>query len=285
MKKINMSLIAALTLSGFAYAGGVFTEPIYETEDVVIAEEVVIPEEIYVAPPPVEEEYIAPPPVEEEYVAPPEEEVYVAPIEEEYVAPPEEIYVAPPKEVYVAPPPPPPPPPPVQQIRANGLYAGLGISAARFKPSCDCPSTGATDKTAGVVGRIGYDFNKYIGVEARGIRTNWKSDGGKIEHVGLFLKPMLPIGQQANLYGLAGYAKTKTQGKLQHVNAKTFAWGAGVEYDVSADHAKAGRYNRQFDGAGDQEKGLGIFADYERLIQKSKSPDLDTINVGVTYDF
>jgi len=184
-----------------------------------------------------------------------------------------------------------PVPVPLADVAVNGLYVGVGISSAKFKTNCKC-STGTgpkvasgTDKTAGIMARIGYDFNQYVGVEARGIRTNWKSNGGKIKHAGVFVKPMYPVGEATNVYGLAGLAKTSTQGKLRRVDSSSFAWGAGVEYDISHDVAKNGRYGREFDGHGDQERGLGVFADYERLIQKSNSPDLDTVNVGLTYDF
>ncbi len=268
MKLLNITLLAILTTSRI-YAGGVFSEPIYETEDIEFADEAVVEEY------PQEEEYIAPAPVEE-YVAPPVEEEYVdEPIEEEVTPPP---------------PPPPPPPPVVKNIKTNGLYAGIGISAAKFKTKCKSVGTAqcsnsTIDKTAGLMGRVGYDVNQYIGIEARGIRTNWKYDGGKVKHLGVFVKPMIPVGKQTNIYGLAGVAKTTTQGRWQHVDTKSFAWGGGIEYDVSTDRAKEGRYSREFDGHGDQEKGLGVFADYERLIQKSGSPDLDTINVGLTYDF
>jgi len=294
MKKLNITLLSIFATSAI-YAGGTFTEPIYESEDIQFAEEAVVeeyPEEEYVAPA-VEEEYVASA-VEEEYVAPAVEEEYLAPaVEEEYVAPAVEEYIKPvvkeavivksiPKVV--------PPPLPVKNIKTNGLYAGIGISTAKFKTNCKnkgtsiCSNAGR-DKTAGIMGRVGYDVNQYIGVEARGIRTNWKTNGGKVKHVGLFVKPMFPVGESTNLYALAGVAKTTTQGHLQRVDTKSFAWGAGVEYDVSSDVAKDGRYNRKFDGHGDQEKGLGVFADYERLIQKSGSPDLDTVNVGLTYDF
>jgi OOP family OmpA-OmpF porin len=282
MKKMNISLITILTISNLAYAGGGFVEPTYEAEDVVMAEEVYV------------EEYVAPIEKYEEYVAPAKE------VREAYVPP---VVKAPPVVVKSMPVPVPtkraipvPVPVPLTDIAVNGLYAGIGISAAKFKTNCKC-STGATgtgrgstaqsgiDKTAGLMGRIGYDVNQYIGIEARGIRTNWKSDGGKIKHVGVFVKPMYPVGEATNLYALAGVAKTTTQGKLQRVDSSSFAWGAGVEYDISHDSAKNGRYNRAFDGHGDQEQGLGVFADYERLIQKSGSPDLDTVNVGLTYDF
>ena len=176
---------------------------------------------------------------------------------------------------------------PLENIVPLGLYVGLGLTAARYDPSCGCPEKGKVDRTAGVMGRLGYDFNQYIGVEARGIRTNWKSEGGKIKHYGAFLKPMYPVSNDFNVYGLAGYAKTETEtgGRRRLTDADTFAWGAGLEYDLARDVAKEGRYSRNFDGYGDQEGGWGLFADYERLIQKSGSPDLDTISAGVTYDF
>ena len=253
MKKVNRKILTILMMSGLAHAGGTFVEPVYESEDVIIAEEAIV-EEI----PVVEEVIIPETPVVKAIPAPP--------------APP--------------PPPPIPVPVPIKDIYANGLYAGIGLSASRFNTSCKgtCASSGV-DKTAGLMARVGYDINQYVGIEARGIRTNWKADGGKVKHAGVFVKPMLPVGDSLNLYGLAGVAKTTTQGILQRVDSKSFAWGAGIEYDISQDHAKDGRYNRVFDGQGDHEEGLGLFADYERLIQKSGSPDLDTLNVGVTYDF
>ena len=182
--------------------------------------------------------------------------------------------------------PPPPPPPPVKDVAANGLYVALGLTAAQFNPSCGCNGKGDKDKTAGLIGRVGYDFNEYFGIEGRGIRTNWKSEGGKIKHAGVFLKPMYPVADAVNVYGLAGYAKSTTEGiSKQRVDTKGLAWGLGLEYDLSSDKPQSGKYNRAFDGYGDQEGGFGLFADYERLIQKSGSPDLDTVNFGVTYDF
>jgi len=175
---------------------------------------------------------------------------------------------------------------PVENIIPLGLYVALGLTAARYDPSCDCTTDkGDVDNTYGLIGRLGYDFNQFVGIEARGIRTNWKSDGGKIKHYGAFLKPMYPVSNDFNVYGLLGYAKTETEGMKRRVDADAFAWGAGLEYDLASDSAKEGRYARSFDGYGDQEGGWGLFADYERLVQKSGSPDLDTINAGITYDF
>jgi OOP family OmpA-OmpF porin len=202
-----------------------------------------------------------------------EEEIVEPVVEEEYVAPVAKVKAE-------------PVPVPVKNIVANGFYAGLGISGARYKTNCSsgCSQSGE-DNTAGVMGRVGYDFNQYIGLEARGIKNNWKADGGKVEHAGIFVKPMLPVADTVNVYGLIGVAKTKTDGHLQKTDTDSLALGAGVEVDLSKDTPKEGRYNRTFDGQGDQEKGVGVFLDYERMVVKSGSPDLDAVSAGVTYDF
>lgn len=213
-------------------------------------------------------------------------EEVIVPIEP-YVAP----YIAPvaapivvPKAVVV--PVPVPVVPMVNNILPLGLYVAAGLTAARYDPDCNCPVKGDVDKTGGVIGRIGYDFNEFFGLEARGIKTNWKSEGGDLEHYGAFLKPMYPISNGINVYGLAGYAKTETAGgSRRKTDTEAFAWGLGLEYDFGKDTPKEGRYGRTFDGYGDQESGWGLFADYERLVQKSGSPDFDTANVGITYDF
>jgi OOP family OmpA-OmpF porin len=179
-----------------------------------------------------------------------------------------------------------PPPVVLKEINPSGLYVALGLTAAMYDPNCACPSPkGDSDKTAGFIGRLGYDFNEYIGLEGRALKSNWKSNGGKIKHAGLFLKPMYPASEDMNIYGLAGYAKTTTQGKKRRVDVETFSWGIGLEYDLAKDIPKDGKYDRNFDGYGDQERGWGLFADYARLVQKSESPDLDTVNFGITYDF
>ena len=44
-------------------------------------------------------------------------------------------------------------------------------------------------------------------------------------------------------------------------------------------------YEGGFDGQGDQERGWGLFVDYQRLLIKSDVPDMDVVSAGVTYDF
>jgi len=179
-------------------------------------------------------------------------------------------------------------PAPLPKADLSPLYVGLGLAAARYDSSCNTPPVpgcDGVDKTGGVLVRAGYDFNKYIGGEVRGLVTTYKADGGKVKHLGAFIKPMYPVTNAMNVYALGGYAKTITEGSLRKTDVAGLALGAGVEYDFSEDNAKEARYDRAFDGQGDQEKGFGVFADYERLYQKSNAPQLDAVSVGVTYDF
>jgi len=173
----------------------------------------------------------------------------------------------------------------VKEINPSGFYVGLGITGSRYDSNCNCPKKSGIDKSVALLGRVGYDFNPYIGIEARGMKSIAYDDGASITHAGLFLKPMLPIGNITNIYALLGASKTKTTGTLTQVNAEGLAMGGGVEVDLSKDTPKEGRYSRTFDGKGNQEKGMGLFLDYERLVVKKNSPDLDTLSLGVTYDF
>ena len=246
MKNIKLSFVTLIALGSISHAGGDLSVVTpYEIEDIVMAEE-----------------------------------AYVEPIIEPYVEPIIEHIIEPmPEPVVIV-------PVPVKDINPSGFYAGLGIAGARYESNCNtgCKGSGV-DKSAGLMARVGYDFNKYVGIEARGIRTNWKSDGGKVQHAGLFVKPMVPVGDVTNIYGLVGLAKTKTEGAMQKTNADGLALGLGVEVDLSKDTPKEGRYGRAFDGKGNQEKGLGLFADYERMLVKKGAPELDAVSAGVTYDF
>jgi len=251
MKRIQLSLVALLATTNLIMAGGDIIEVTpYEIEDVVASEMV-------------------------EVVTPVEEIFVEAPVT---VVEPEPIIVVEPKPIEII--------APVAAVASvSPIYVGIGISAARYSTNCGCAVKSGTDTTAGLSGRVGYDFNKYMGIEARGIVTSYKDNGGTIKHIGAFLKPMYPVTDGLNIYALGGVAKTTTQGELRRTNVTGLALGAGLEYDLSDDKKKDAKYDRKFDGIADQEKGFGVFADYERLYYKSGSPDLDAVSVGVTYDF
>ncbi len=320
MKNFKLSIATLLALSSFTNAGGDLAPVIpYESSDQVIAEyeyentyvapvpepiieeSITIEEPVIEEPPMIEEEYIAPEPIYSEPIYS-EPEIIEVEITEEYIPPKpipvpiqeEPVYVEPkPQPVVIAPLPVKPMPiVKPKNISPSGFYAGLGITGVKYEDSCKCKngkgSNDFKDTTYGVIARVGYDINKYIGVEARGSKTNWDSHGSKVEHGGIYAKPMLPVGNTTNIYGLVGLAKTKVKsnnGKTPKVNADGLALGIGMEMDLSKDIPKDGRYSRSFDGQGDQEKGLGLFVDYEKMLVKKNAPDLDAVSAGVTYDF
>lgn len=181
--------------------------------------------------------------------------------------------------------------PKVDRVYANGFYIGLGISGTRYHDGCRCNTGSALvkseykEKSVAVIARVGYDYNQYIGLEARGVKDFAEDNKASISHAGIFIKPMYPVTKELNLYGLIGMAKTKTSGDYPKVNSEALALGGGVEYDLSKDKPKKGKYNRDFDGEGDQERGFGLFLDYERMVVKKNAPLLDSVSAGVTYDF
>jgi OOP family OmpA-OmpF porin len=168
------------------------------------------------------------------------------------------------------------------------VYIGAGFVAGRYYTS------NYEDVTYGAMLRIGYEWNQYIGLEARYLGTFWDEGqlyGQKLEHFGLFVKPMLPFNENFNIYGLLGYGwtQTRTSGLVNPaIDDNGFSAGVGLEYDLSDmrdDYDRNIYYPEGFDGQADQEKGWGLFVDYQRLLIKSDIPDLDAISAGVTYDF
>ncbi|WP_295420910.1 porin family protein [Sulfurovum sp.] len=189
---------------------------------------------------------------------------------------------------------------PVEPIPAmqtpSPVYIGLGLLWGDYRGQCgtkvDCPYE---DVTYGALLRAGYEFNQYFGIEGRVLGTFWGADsegGQELRHYGLFAKPMYPLGEDINIYGLLGYGWTKTKtggnGNLEEVDDSGFSAGLGLEYDLSdkeGDKIEDGDYDREFDGQADQEKGWGLFVDYQRLLVKSSTPDMDVVSAGLTYDF
>ena len=176
---------------------------------------------------------------------------------------------------------------PVKKL-AIPVYVGAGFSSGRYF------SDNYEDVTYGLMARVGYEFNQYLGFEARYIATFWDEGslyGQKLEHFGLFMKSMMPFNENFNLYGLLGYGWTQTNtsgAAKQAIDDNGFSAGVGLEYDLSDkrdDYDRNIYYPEGFDGQGDQEKGWGLFVDYQRLLIDSDIPDLDVVSAGVTYDF
>jgi len=186
---------------------------------------------------------------------------------------------------------------PIETIDPLPWYLGAGLVWAKLSLD-DCgaaPGCSYEDATYGAMVRGGYDYNEYIGIEARYIRTfldEGPYGGAPLAHAGLFLKPQYPVSERVNLYGLLGYGYTENLGngaRLDYFDSDWgFSAGAGIEYDLSdrdGDKIENGNYDRTFDGYADQGKGWSLFLDYQRLLIKSDIPDLDAVSFGVRYDF
>jgi hypothetical protein len=157
------------------------------------------------------------------------------------------------------------------KIKLIEWYAGLGFTTVQAKCTDNCK-----DITYGILGKVGYNFNEYVALEGRAIKTNWEYEQQKIEHMGLFVKPIYPLKKDMSLYGLLGYGKVETGNKIVF-DENGFAWGIGLNY-YFGEHKESKK--EEYDS-----KGFGLFIDYERLLQKSDSPDFDSLNIGVIYDF
>lgn len=191
----------------------------------------------------------------------------------------------------------------IEQINPNPFYIGLGALWVDVgRDSTCCPDlqgnprieTRLEDDGWGGIVRLGYDYNQYFGIEARALKAFTGGDTFDITHYGLFLKPMMPLGEQFNVYGLIGYGHTKVETTTCEALRDTYSengmsYGIGLEYDLSDRDSdrEEGEYDRAFDGHGDQEKGWGLWVDYQNLMN-NEGPDNfkgNIVSFGVTYDF
>lgn len=184
---------------------------------------------------------------------------------------------------------------PIEVIDPSPWYLGAGIVWAKLS-GCDLqPGCTYEDVTYGAMVRGGYEYNQYVGIEARYLRTfldEGPHGGTPLAHAGLFLKPQYPVSERVNLYGLLGYGYTENLGngaRLDYFDSDWgFSAGAGIEYDLSdreGDRIENGNYDRPFDGYADQGKGWSLFLDYQRLLIDSDVPDMDAVSLGLRYDF
>ncbi len=173
------------------------------------------------------------------------------------------------------------------------IYIGLGLVMANLeRDPCPCTPNAADikDHRYGGIVRAGWDFNNYIGIEARALKTFGNDVFSETEHYGLYLKPQYHISSQMNVYGLLGYGKTTidyTNGvRSSTTDENGFSYGAGFEYDFASDES-FGVYSRVFDGQGDQEKGWGMWVDMQHLLSNAGAVHTTSniVTAGITYDF
>ena len=182
-------------------------------------------------------------------------------------------------------------------VDVNPFYVGIGMLWSGTSRDCECDDAydnrdSRLKETAyGVIARVGYDFNQYIGVEARALKASIDSDFAETTHYGLYLKPQYHLTDALNVYGLVGYGQTTIDCTRADGSSYTayddagLSVGIGFEYDMSSDEPVAS--SRTFDGQGDQEKGWGIWVDYQNFLHDEGSQKIKSniVTAGVTYDF
>jgi opacity protein-like surface antigen len=139
----------------------------------------------------------------------------------------------------------------------GSFYVGAGYSYMNL-------DAGTEHDGDAVLLLAGYNFNKYIGVEAR-----YAGLTDCLENYGIYVKPMYPIGD-ANVYALLGYGETTYDNGVSDDSESGFQWGLGANYAVT--------------------EQIGVFADYTNVYDDNFGANavdttVDSINVGMTYKF
>lgn len=139
----------------------------------------------------------------------------------------------------------------------GSFYVGLGYSYMNL----DAGNNGEHDGDATLL-LAGYNFNQYIGVEAR-----YAGLTDCLDNAAIYVKPMYPFGD-AKVYALLGYGETTYDNGVVDNSENGFQWGLGANYAVT--------------------ENIGLFADYTNLYDDTFAgvdSTVDAINVGVTYTF
>ena len=176
-------------------------------------------------------------------------------------------------------------------IDPTPFYIGLGLLWAGMSRDCACADGKVEETTYGGIIRAGYEYNQYIGIEARALHSSIDKDIATTTHYGIFIKPSYPVSESMNVYGLIGYGKTKLDCVVENLSydENGFSWGVGMEYDFSDRESdrEEGTYDRPFDGQADQEKGWGMWVDYQNLLHNSGISNFNSniVTAGITYDF
>lgn len=177
-------------------------------------------------------------------------------------------------------------------VPAKKWYVGLDALCGRFETnsgSCSC--------LGDIVAKVGYNFNKYIGIEGRagyGVSEADHDLGGTSklkENYGLYLKPQLPLGDKVSLFGLAGYAQAKVESEgnaageiVGELDEGSFSYGLGLEYLINDSWsivAEGIRLLHEVDAGNDTYVDGATGA----AITDEDSINLDTFGLGVNYRF
>ncbi len=183
----------------------------------------------------------------------------------------------------------------------EGFYAGGGYSRVDSNADFNAVlANGIADNadasTNAMMVNAGYKFNEYIAAEVRywyGVgdvtfdHNFFTSVEGStdMDAWGIYAKPILPINEQFDIYGMIGYASSTMENKIFTDNGISgdldgLSWGIGASYDIN--------------------ENVSVFADYVAFTEDtitnnavtgavlgsgSYDQKYDTINFGANYKF
>jgi hypothetical protein len=116
---------------------------------------------------------------------------------------------------------------------AMGGYVGLAgsniVERDNKRPNPLDFSSDEQARVGGLTAVAGYDIIENLGAEVRGTKAYWNMDAGdKFKSYGAYLKPQVDLAG-VNLYGLAGYAKTKVGADNEEGDV---SYGLGLDIPV-----------------------------------------------------
>jgi opacity protein-like surface antigen len=178
----------------------------------------------------------------------------------------------------------------VEEVPSVGnFYIGIGYGYEKYVLEDRNERNLIDAKFGSIMLNAGYKFNQYVAVEGRywsGINSSndlaWRGNIPSditIDAWGLYVKPMFPVTNAMNIYGLVGYGTADATydvpggGSFTSNSSGGFSWGIGADYAITNNWA--------------------IFVDYTSVIegQDGNLDNFDTddsinvINFGVNYLF
>ncbi|RLA70300.1 MAG: porin family protein [Epsilonproteobacteria bacterium] len=183
---------------------------------------------------------------------------------------------------------------PYVEESTGGLYLGAAYSIfnsdANFIHNSGLNFNVDADDYSAMMLQAGYKFNDYVAVEGRywiGLTEgNWDAFGNTFDSDvnawGIYVKPMYPVTDSFDIYGLLGYASVDADHAgttLPDANFDGFSWGIGAAYSFTENFAVFVDYTDFQDDdfvytTGGAPRVTGTF-----------EHEIDSINFGLTYQF
>jgi len=117
----------------------------------------------------------------------------------------------------------------------SGVYIGGSNTAIASRKNSKATVLSNKDnqvRQLGLSGKLGYNLNDILGVEARiTFGALDKNDGPKFKNIALYLKPNINITDTINTYGLFGYGVSNLHGST---NGAGLSYGYGIKYNFTS---------------------------------------------------